>query len=309
MKPLVVRNAEDPFVLRCRGRVVDCRPGAGRVHVMGILNVTPDSFSDGGRYDEPGAALRRIDEMVEEGATMIDVGGESSRPRGSVYGEGAAAVTAAEEIRRVVPVIRAAAERHPQVVFSIDTYKAEVAQAALEAGASLLNDITGLRADPRLASLAATWDVPLALMHSVGNPGALVHEGAYRDVVEEVMAALRASVLLAREAGARQLLVDPGFGFGKTVDENLRLVACTDRLGELGFPVLVGISRKSTIGAVLGTRTRPVPVEERLFGSLGATASAVLRGARVVRTHDVRPTVELLKVLDAIEHIRREGVS
>ncbi len=297
-------RSKDPFVLECRGRIIDCSARSGRVHVMGILNVTPDSFSDGGRYVEVDEAIRRVEQMVSEGATIVDVGGESSRPRGSIYGEGAPAVSAEEEMRRVIPAIVAVAQRFPDLVISVDTYKADVAEAALEAGASMLNDISGLRADPRLADVAAAWKVPLVVMHSVGTPGLLVHESRYEDVVEDVMSGLRDSVTRAEAAGVRQVVIDPGFGFGKTVEENLRLVACTDRFAALGRPVLVGISRKSTIGAVLGTKECPVPVEERLYGTLGATAVAVLRGARIVRTHDVRPTAEMLRVL---EEVRRSG--
>jgi dihydropteroate synthase len=290
----------DRFVLDCRGRSLDCRPGLDQgAHVMGILNVTPDSFSDGGQFLNTDDALRRTETMLEEGAVLIDVGGESSRPRGSVYGEGAEAVAAEAEKRRVLPVIEGIAERFPEALISVDTYKPDVARAALEAGAHLINDITGLRYFPEMAAVCAEAGAPLIVMHSLGRPGAMPHEHTYGDVVEDVRASLARSVGEAEEAGVRHVVVDPGFGFGKTATENLRLLAETGQFLRLGRPVLVGISRKSTIGAVLGTPDAPVPVDERLHGTLGATSVAVLRGATLVRTHDVRPTVELLRVLSA----------
>ncbi len=290
-----------PFILDCRGRPLDARPG--RAHVMGVLNVTPDSFSDGGQFfglrlDLDGA-LRRTEAMLEEGAVLIDIGGESSRPRGSVYGEGAEPVAADEEIRRVLPVIEAVALRFPEALLSVDTYKPDVAEAALEAGAHLVNDITGLRDGDEVARVSARFGAPLVVMHALGRPGAMPHTHTYGDVVEDVKASLAVSVRTAEAAGVRGVIVDPGFGFGKSAEENLRLIGRTDALLELGRPVLVGLSRKSTIGAVLGGPDAPVPVGERLFGTLGATAVAVLRGASIVRTHDVRATAEMLAVLTA----------
>ncbi len=266
---------------------------------MGILNVTPDSFSDGGQYLHVDDALRRTETMLEEGAVLIDVGGESSRPRGSVYGAGAEAVKAEAEMRRVLPVVEAVAGRFPEALISVDTYKPEVARAALAAGAHVVNDITGLRYYPEMASVVAEAGAPLIVMHALGRPGEMPHEHHYTDVVEEVRASLEASVQVAEAAGVPHIVTDPGFGFGKTAAENLRLLDGVDSLLGLGRPVLVGISRKSTIGAVLGRAGTPVPVEARLYGTLGATAVAVLRGATLIRTHDVRPTVEMLRVLAA----------
>lgn len=267
--------------------------------MMGILNVTPDSFSDGGRYLDVDAALRRTEAMLAEGAVLIDVGGESSRPRGAVYGEGAEAVPEAVEQQRVLPVVEALAARFPEALISVDTYKPAVARAALEAGAHLINDITGLRQAPEMAAVAAEAGAPLIVMHARGRPGEMAHEAGYTDVVEAVRASLAVSVAVAEAAGVQHVVTDPGFGFGKTPAENLRLLDGVDSLLGLGRPVLVGISRKSTIGAVLGRPGAPVPVEERLFGTLGATAVAVLRGATLVRTHDVRPTVEMLRLIAA----------
>ncbi len=293
------------FALDCRGRALDCRPG--RAHVMGILNVTPDSFSDGGRHLDPSAALRRAEAMLEEGAVLIDVGGESTRPRGTAYGDGAAAVDADEEKRRVLPVVEAVAARLPEALISVDTYKGKVAEAALAAGAHLVNDVTGLRLGDGTARAAARYGAPLVVMHSLGRPGEMPHAHAYQDVVRDVKAVLAASVAKAEAAGVRDVVVDPGFGFGKTARENLRLLAHTDAFLGLGRPVLVGVSRKSTIGAVLGSAEAPAPVGERLFGTLGATAAAVLGGASIVRTHDVGATAEFLRVLTATMAERAEA--
>lgn len=297
--------AFDParFLLDCRGRTLDCRPGLEiGAHVMGILNVTPDSFSDGGLFMTRDAALRRVETMISEGAAIVDVGGESSRPRGSAYGEGAEAVQEDEEIRRVVPVVQAIAERFPEVLISVDTYKPAVAREALEVGAHIINDVTGLRYTTETASIAARYGAPLVVMHSLGKPGDMPSVHQYEDVVTDVSASLAESVERAAAAGVEHIVVDPGFGFGKSPRENLTLVREMDTLLELGRPVLLGVSRKSTIGSVLGTPDHPAPVERRLYGSLGATAVGVLRGASIVRTHEVRPTVEMLRLIGAILH-------
>ncbi|MEB3210969.1 MAG: dihydropteroate synthase [Leptolyngbyaceae bacterium] len=295
----------DRFVLNCRGRSLDCRPGnAQGAQVMGILNVTPDSFSDGGLYLNADAALAQVEQMLSEGASIIDVGGESSRPKGSVYGKGAEAVPADEEKRRVIPVVEAIAQRFPDAVISVDTYKPEVAEAVLEAGAHIINDITGLRIFPDMAAVIAKFQVPLIVMHSLGRPGELPHEHPYDDVVSAVADSLQQSVDGAIAAGVQQIVTDPGFGFGKSIRENLQLVSATDHFLALGYPVLMGVSRKSTIGAMLRSSDNPAPINERLYGSLGATATAVLKGATLIRTHDVRPTVEMLKLLSATAFTR-----
>ena len=283
------------FVLDSRGYTLDCRPGspdAAGAHVMGILNVTPDSFSDGGQYVTVEMAVSRATEMLSEGASIIDVGGESTRP-------GAEPVSPEDERDRVVPVINALADRFPEALLSIDTYKPAVARAALAAGAHIVNDVTGLRHHPEMAEAAADWGAPLVLMHSVGEPGDLTRPRPYDDVTAEVRDALARSIMTAEQAGVEQIVIDPGFGFGKSNEENLRLLNDVDQLLTLNRPVMVGVSRKSTIGATLGTPDNPAPVDERLFGSLGATAVAVMRGATLVRTHDVASTIEMLKVLGA----------
>lgn len=291
---------DSSYMLRCGDRQLDCSPG--QCQVMGILNVTPDSFSDGGRYQGVDAALAQTEQMLKEGAAIIDIGGESSRPKGKTYGTGADPVSEAEEKRRVLPVIEAIASRFPEAILSIDTYKPGTAQAAVAAGAHIINDITGLRAYPAMAQVAAEAQVPLIVMHSVGQPGAMPHEVTYDDVVLAVRRSLQESIAVALAAGTQQLVVDPGFGFGKSVPENLAIVAQTRRFAELGYPVLVGISRKSTIGAVLGGES-PVPIGERLYGTLGATATAVLQGATLVRTHDVGPTAQMVRLLLATQPV------
>ncbi|MEM1055566.1 MAG: dihydropteroate synthase [Bacteroidota bacterium] len=292
-----------PWVLDCRGRPLDCRPG--RVHVMGILNVTPDSFSDGGRYTSVQAALDRAGAMAEEGATIIDVGGESTRPKGTTYGEGAEAVGLDDELARVVPVLEVLARELPRVLLSIDTYKGAVAREALRAGAHLVNDVTGLRYGVGTATAAADYSAPLIVMHGRGRPGEMVHVEASDDIVGEVAVALAESVKRATAAGVRDVIVDAGFGFGKTREENLRLVAETDAFRDrLQRPVLVGASRKSTIGQVLGTPEAPVPVSARVHGSVGLAALAAARGASLVRVHDVRETAEALALIAAAESAR-----
>ncbi len=285
------------FVLDCRGRGIDASPG--RPVVMGILNVTPDSFSDGGRFLDPDGAAARAFEMLDQGAQIVDVGGASSRPRGRAYGDGAAALRPEVEIARVRPVIESILAGRPDAVVSIDTVHSEVARAALEAGASIVNDVTALRTDPRLAEVAADAGAALFLMHSVGSWGDLVHEAAYSDVVEEVVAHLARAVGEAEAAGVRSIAVDAGFGFGKTTRDNLRLLGASERLLRLGRPVVVGISRKSAVGRSLGSEDDPWPVDRRLFGTLGATAWAFANGASIVRTHDVTETVQMLRVLSA----------
>ncbi len=303
MKRQEVSTTTTPLVISCRGRKLDCTPGiATGAHVMGILNVTPDSFSDGGRYLRPEAALERAAEMVAQGAAMIDVGGESSRPTGKTYGEGARPITPKEEIRRVVPVIEGIVSRFPSVLVSVDTYKPDVARAAMDAGAHIINDITGLRFSSDLGQVAAEAGAALVVMHSVGTPGALPHDVAHEDIIATVTQSLDESLARAAEAGVENIILDPGFGFGKSVGDNLQLL---QRLGELTArqrPILVGISRKSTVASVLEKDGKIPAPEQRLFGTLGATAVAVLNGATIVRTHDIRETAEALKLIGAIRN-------
>lgn len=257
--------------------------------ILGVVNVTPDSFSDGGRFLNPVAACEHARRLVDEGADLIDVGGESTRP-------GAQPVPVDEELRRVLPVIEALAPVLP-VPLSIDTRKAAVARAALEAGACLVNDISALRADPEMPDVVATTGVPVILMHMRGTPETMQDHPQYRDVVDEVTAWLieAAAVSKARGVAQEQILIDPGLGFGKDLQHNLALLRHLDRLVETGYPVVVGPSRKSFIGAVL-----QADVHERLMGTAAAVAWAVAQRAAVVRVHDVRAMVQVVRMMDAI---------
>jgi dihydropteroate synthase len=262
-------------------------PWGERTFVMGILNVTPDSFSGDGLLaaaDPVEAALAQARQMVDEGADLLDVGGESTRP-------GHERVEAAEEVRRVVPAIREIAAALPGVPLSIDTTKAEVAAAALDAGARWLNDVWGVGDDPAMRRLAAERGAPIVLMH---NRVVAHYE---RPVVEEVVADLERAVARALREGVREdaIVVDPGIGFGKTAEHNLELLRDLARLRTLGLPVLLGTSRKSTIGKVLG-----LPPDDRLEGTLATTALGVAAGVDVVRVHDVRPNVRVARMADAI---------
>lgn len=310
--------------------------------VMGIVNVTPDSFYPDSRVDSEDAALRRAEDMVAAGADILDIGGESTRP-------GSAAVDAAEEEGRVVPVLHALAERFPggsdgagddarrrSLQLSVDTRKASVARAALDAGAVLVNDVSGLRDDPHMLPLVAERGVLVCIMHMQGSPETMQKDPTYRDPVTDIRSDLARRVEAARAAGVRdeQIILDPGIGFGKTVRDNLALIARLGEIRSLGYPVLMGISRKSFVGRVLaagggpgdlvsarpaaGTpsaaaspapgsgrfeaidRIEPRPVEDRLAGTLGATAAAIAGGADILRVHDVAETADLVTVMRAV---------
>ncbi len=268
---------------------------ASRTHVMGILNVTPDSFSDGGKYLSIDRAVERGLEMVEEGADFIDIGGESTRPKGTTYGEGAEPVSAEEELGRVIPVIEELV-RQTDVPLSIDTYKPAVAKEALSAGVSLVNDISGFKSDPAMARVIAAAGASAVIMHMRGTPKTTQANLHYENLFGEIVSALEEGLRVGREAGIAQLIVDPGIGFGKQQHHNLALLAGLSRFRQLGVPVLVGPSRKSFIGNILG-----VPPAERLEGSLAAVVAAVLNGANIVRVHDVRASLRATKIADAIK--------
>jgi dihydropteroate synthase len=263
-----------------------------RVAVMGVLNVTPDSFSDGGRFFEPNRALDRAREMVAEGADVIDVGGESTRP-------GAESVTVEEELRRTVGIVASLASEG--VAVSIDTSKPEVANACLDAGALIVNDVTALRNDD-MKRVCADAACTVCLMHMKGDPRTMQTAPAYEDVVGEVKEELDVRAQNAIKAGVARhnIWIDPGIGFGKTVEHNLRLLKGIGELVALGYPVLVGVSRKSFIGRLLGPESAPLPVEERLVGSLAAQTVAQMNGVRIVRTHDVAATRGAARVVQAI---------
>ena len=260
-----------------------------RTYVMGVLNVTPDSFSDDGKFlDEEGAVSRGI-KMVEDGADIIDIGGESTRP-------GAKPVGVKEELKRVVPVVEKLAAKIDKPI-SVDTYKAEVAVQALDAGAALINDVTALRMDDRLASVLAEREVPVVLMHMLGTPQNMQENPVYKSLMGEIISFLRERLQLARSKGIKMenLLVDPGIGFGKTVQHNLEILKKLVELKSLGRPVVVGTSRKSFIG-----HTLDLPVEERLEGTAATVALSVANGANIVRVHDVKEMVRVVRMTDAI---------
>ena len=262
---------------------------------MGILNVTPDSFSDGGRLLRPADAVRQAERLVREGADLLDVGGESTRP-------GAEPVRLAEELRRVVPVIRLLARR-VRVPISVDTAKAEVARQALAAGASIINDVTALRGDSAMADVAARAGVLVILMHMRGDPRTMQRAPCYHRVTADIAAFLRGAVERATQAGIRpdRILIDPGLGFGKTVSHNLRLLAQLPRLARLGYPLVIGPSRKSFIGTLAGG----AGVDDRLPGTLACVAAAARVPRAIVRVHDVAAAVQFLTIQQAIAHAAR----
>ena len=276
-----------------RGRVLelDSRP-----RVMGVLNITPDSFSDGGLWLEPERAIEQGLRMVEEGADLLDLGAESTRPGGGVYGEGARELGVDEEAERLLPVLEALRQA-TEVPLSVDTRKGGVARLALEAGADLINDVGGL-ADEEMVDVVAEAGCPLILMHSRGDLGTMQRGIHFEDVVQDVGQDLEARLKVGVAGGIarEQVVLDPGIGFGKRVEHNLDLLARTDEIARLGRPILLGASRKSFIHDV-----QPAPPQERLGGSLAAVEAAARCGASIVRVHDVQPTVQFLGVRYAIQ--------
>ncbi|HKJ46693.1 MAG TPA: dihydropteroate synthase [Balneolales bacterium] len=258
--------------------------------VMGILNVTPDSFSDGGRFINEEIALDHIYEMIEAGASIIDVGGESTRP-------GSDPVDVSDELNRVIPILKRAIPKYPDTFFSIDTTKYEVAREALKIGAHMINDISGLQKDPRLADLCAKYDVPLIIMHSKGDPKTMQKDPEYDDVVEEVSRFFKEKISLAQAKGATKIIIDPGIGFGKKLEHNLELLGNLETFRKFGCPILIGASRKSMISHLLGKR----PVPERLSATLAIHYDSMMRGARIIRVHDVKEASDTVAIFNAIQ--------
>ena len=259
--------------------------------LMGILNVTPDSFSDGGEFFGVEPAVAQAEKMLDEGAHMIDVGGESTRP-------GSDPVSPEEELRRVIPVIQGILESRLEAIVSIDTYRASTAEAALDAGARVVNDVTALRGDSKMAGLVAERGCPVVLMHMLGEPKSMQRDPRYEDVVREVRDFLVGRAEHAVNAGVREenMILDPGIGFGKTLRHNLELLNSLNVFVELGFPVLVGASRKSFLGKILGSDD----AGDRLFGTVATSVVAYERGATLFRVHDVRANKEALEVAAAV---------
>lgn len=272
---------------------------------MGVINVTPDSFSDGGRFVRPEAAVEHGLRLLDEGADILDIGGESTRPGTVLHGETGPKppVSPQQEMDRVLPVLEAIRKQRPNVVLSVDTYKAEVARAAINAGAEIVNDVSAFQWDPAMAGTCAELGCAVVMMHTRGRPTEWRSLGKAFDIVCEVEHDLANCVQVAFEAGVerKHIVLDPGFGFGKNFEDNYPLLANFRQFQRLGFPLLAGVSRKSFIGRAITQRTgREVPASERLSGSLAAVAWCILQGAHMVRVHDVRESVEAAAVSDAI---------
>ncbi|MEI6412359.1 MAG: dihydropteroate synthase [Bacteroidota bacterium] len=278
--------------LNCRGRLLDLSTPI----VMGILNVTPDSFFDGGQYNTSEAVLRQAEKMLEDGAQILDIGGASSRP-------GAKTVAAEEEIKRVVPAIEAVLSRFPSTIISIDTWRSEVLHAALDAGASIINDISAGRFDtnffPSIGALASKGEsIPYILMHMQGDPGTMQQNPVYEDVVQEVLDFFIAKIQELRAIGVKDIVLDPGFGFGKSVAHNFALLKQLSVFQTItGLPVLAGLSRKSMICRVLGVKP-----EQALNGTTALHIPALMQGAKILRVHDVREAVEVIRLWGYLEN-------
>lgn len=257
--------------------------------IMGILNVTPDSFSDGGQFVSVDAALRQIEQMVADGAAIIDVGGESTRPN-------AEPVSEAEELQRVIPVLQKAIKEFPESNFSIDTTKYEVARQALDCGAHIVNDVSGLEKEPRFAELCAEFNAIYVLMHSQGDPQTMQKNPTYSDVISEIDQFFDQKIEHLKQVGVDQIVLDPGIGFGKTLEHNTKIIAQLDTFTKKAFPVLVGASRKSMIGQILDGR----PTDERLTGTIAVHYHSLMKGAKILRVHDVKEASDSIRIFNAI---------
>jgi dihydropteroate synthase len=284
-------SSRKKFNLRlCSGKLVL----GERTLVMGVLNVTPDSFSDGGNFLEPESAIERAFVIANAGADLLDVGGESTRP-------GSQETRPAEELDRILPVLEGLRGRL-KIPISVDTRRAAVAELALRAGAEIINDISGLKNDPKIAEVAARHGVPLILMHMRGEPRTMQTGGFVRDVMKDVIQGLRWSVAVAREAGVpkSQIILDPGIGFGKSFAQNYELLQKLPQLAKIGHPLLVGTSRKGFLGATLARDGKPAPPEERIWGTAATVTASILNGAHIVRVHDVEEMVKVARVTDCL---------
>jgi dihydropteroate synthase len=265
-----------------------------RTLVMGVLNVTPDSFSDGGNFLEPELAIEQAFVIANAGADLLDVGGESTRP-------GSQETPAADELDRILPVLEGLRGRL-KIPISVDTRRAAVAELAVRAGAEIINDISGLKNDPKIAGVAARHGVPLILMHMRGEPRTMQTGGFARDVMKDVIQGLRWSVAAARKAGVAksQIILDPGIGFGKSFAQNYELLQKLPQLAKVGYPLLVGTSRKGFLGAALARDGKPAPPEERIWGTAATVTASILNGAHIVRVHDVEEMVKVARVADCL---------
>ncbi len=289
-----MRRPHYPWQLRSRTLELGVR-----TLVMGILNITPDSFSDGGKFMGRDQALSHALQMLDEGADLLDVGGESTRPGTPVAESG---IPAAEELRRIMPVIEAVLRERPTAILSVDTYKAEVARAAVNAGCEIVNDVSALRWDKEMAATVAELQCGTILMHTRGRPEEWRNLPASADIVAEVKKELGeyADAAVERGIAKERIVLDVGIGFGKKFDQNYPLLAGLGQLSELGFPLLVGTSRKSFIGRTLACDGKDAPADLRLYGSIAAATASVLNGAHIVRVHDVKAAVDAVKIVDKI---------
>jgi dihydropteroate synthase len=286
-------NQRKKFRLKLRSRMLVL---GERTLVMGVLNVTPDSFSDGGKYEQPEHAIERALAMEMAGADLLDVGGESTRP-------GSQAPSASQELDRILPVLEGLRGRL-KIPVSVDTRRSAVAELAVRAGAEIINDVSGLKNDARIAEIAAKYGVPLILMHMRGEPGTMQRGPFARDVMRYLVRGLRDSVANARKAGVAksQIILDPGIGFGKSYSQNYELLQKLPQLAALGYPLLVGTSRKGFLGATLARDGKPAPPEERIWGTAATVTASILGGAHIVRVHDVVEMVQVARVADCVAH-------
>ena len=257
-------------------------------YIMGILNVTPNSFSDGGKYINLEKAIKRVDEMIEEGADIIDIGAQSTKP-------GAEGISSSEEVKRLRPVLEKLLKK--DIIISVDTDKSKVAREVLKMGVDIINDVSGLKNDTEMASVVAEYDATLIVMHMKGRPKNMQENPNYKDVIKEIKEELAISIDIAIKAGVARdkIVIDPGIGFGKTTKHNLLILNRLEEFKELKTPILIGASRKSLIGDVLN-----LPVDERVEGSIGVAVTSVIKGANIIRVHDVKESVRAIKMVDAI---------
>ena len=261
---------------------------------MGILNITPDSFSDGGFYNSTELAVKRASQLIFDGADILDIGGESTRP-------GASQISIKEELNRIIPVIKEIRKRYKDILISVDTYKSEVAKQSIASGASIINDISGLVLDKKMASVAASLDVPVVLMHLKGTPQNMQVNPTYKNLISEIKDFLIKQANYAKKAGVKpkNIIIDPGIGFGKTVKNNFEILAKLKEFANTGYPVLVGPSRKSFIGKTLN-----LPVDKRLEGTAASIAISIINGAKIVRVHDVSEMKKVCKIVDKTLEIK-----
>lgn len=265
--------------------------------VMGILNITPDSFYDGGKITGISATLKRVEEMLKQGASIIDVGGCSTRP-------GAQEIPESEEIKRTAPVIEAIRKTFPAIIISIDTYRAEVSKAAIENGANIINDVSGGTIDPAIVNVAGEYKTPYVLTHIKGTPVNMQANPAYDDVTEEVILFFRNKIAELQKKGVEQIILDPGFGFGKNTEHNYELLSAIERIKKMGYPVLIGASRKSMINKVIDTKP-----ENALNGTTVVNTIALLNGADIIRVHDVKEAVEAIKIVSFYKSSQTKSIT